>query len=130
MPIGPSTAQSPYLIGLEPNISFTSILSTGDQMGSGTIFGGIPDGIGAHDNGDGTVTLFVNHEFGDTSGTTSAHGATGAYIDQITVNKATLAVTDGHDAIQNVYLWNTTTDSYDLTPNVAFTRFCCSAVPG
>ena len=124
MPIGPSTAQTPYLIGLEPNISFTSILSTGDQMGSGTIFGGIPDGIGAHDNGDGTVTLFVNHEFGDTSGTTRAHGATGAYIDQITVNKATLAVTDGHDAIQNVYLWNTTTDSYDLTPNVAFTRFC------
>lgn len=130
MPTGPSTSQTPYLLGLEPNVKFTSILSTGDQIGnSGLVFGGIPDGVGAHDNGDGTVSLFVNHELVSSQGTTRAHGGIGAYVDEVIVNKSTLAVTGGGDLIKEVFLYNTATQSYDLTANVNFSRFCSSDLP-
>ena len=29
---------------------------------------GIPDGLGAFDNGDGTFTVLMNHELGNTQG--------------------------------------------------------------
>lgn len=41
---------------------------------------GIPDGMGAYDNGDGTFTLIVNHELGATSSTVHAHGSRGSTI--------------------------------------------------
>jgi hypothetical protein len=130
MPTGPSTSQTPYLVNVEPNVTFTSIISTGDKLGTSSgVFGGIPDGIGAHDNGDGTVSMFVNHELVGSLGTTRAHGGTGAYVDEIIVNKTTLQVVSGGDLMQNVYLYNSTTQSYDLTANVNFSRFCSGDLP-
>ena len=38
---------------------------------------GLPDGLGAFDNGDGTFTLLANHEAGSTNGIPRAHGAAG-----------------------------------------------------
>lgn len=62
MATGPSTSISPYLLASEPNVRFTSILTVGDAIPGDGVFGGIPDGLGAFDNGDGTITVLVNHE--------------------------------------------------------------------
>ena len=63
MATGPSTAQTPYLVPTRSGVSFTSIISAGDGLpGSTWKLVGIPDGMGAFDNGDGTFTVLVNHE--------------------------------------------------------------------
>jgi hypothetical protein len=62
MAIGPSTTQSPYLVATAEDVTFTSILSAGDAVAGSVRVGGapyrmsgIPDGLGALDNGDGTL---------------------------------------------------------------------------
>src|SRR5687768_572852 len=112
MPIGPSTTTSPYLIASEPNVRFTSIVTVGDVLPGGGVFAGIPDGIGAYDNGNGTITVLVNHELGATSGLVRDHGSTGAFIDRLVIDKATLAVVGSDDLIQTVQLWNDATNSF------------------
>ena len=54
--------------------------------------GGIPDGLGAYDNGNGTFTLLMNHEINNTLGITRAHGAIGAYVSEWVIDKTTLQV--------------------------------------
>ncbi|MFC4294493.1 hypothetical protein ACFO0A_05400 [Novosphingobium tardum] len=125
MPIGPSTTTDPYLLALEPNVSFTSILTVGDALPGSTtgIFAGIPDGIGAFDNGDGTVTVIVNHELGGIAGVLRDHGSIGSFIDRIVIDKATLAVLSGDDAIKSLNVWNDAADAY-APGTLAFSRFC------
>jgi hypothetical protein len=57
---------------------------------------GIPDGLGAYDNGNGTFTVLMNHELGNTAGDVRAHGSKGAYVSDLTIDKATLSVLGGH----------------------------------
>jgi hypothetical protein len=64
---------------------------------------GIPDGLGAFDNGDGTMTVLMNHELGATSGAVREHGSTGAFVSRLVVDLDTLEVVsagrrsaDGH----------------------------------
>lgn len=126
MTTGPSSSLSPYLVATEPNVHFTSILSVGDPISPGGttgIFGGIADGMGAFDNGDGTFTMLVTHEFRDTVGVIRDHGSIGAYIDRIVVDKNTLQVVSGDDAIKTVMLWDGATNSY-VSGTTAFNRFC------
>jgi 2',3'-cyclic-nucleotide 2'-phosphodiesterase (5'-nucleotidase family) len=84
---------------------------------------GIPDGLGAFDNGDGTFTLLMNHELSTTAGVTRAHGSTGAFVSKWIINKSDLTVISGSDLIQTVYTWNTATSSY-VQGTTAFGRFC------
>ena len=125
MATGPSSSISPYLIASEPNVRFTSILTVGDALPGSTtgVFGGIADGLGAFDNGDGTFTVLVNHEYRDTLGTVHDHGSIGAYIDRIVIDKSTLSVLSGDDAIQTLNLWDDATDSYVISTS-ALNRFC------
>lgn len=123
MSTGPSSSIAPYVVSPEPNVRFVSIVTTGDPLGGGGVFGGIPDGIGAYDNGDGTMTVLVNHEQGPTLGLVRDHGSVGAYIDRLVFDKTTLAVVASDDLIQNVRLWNDATDSY-YSGTTAFNRFC------
>lgn len=122
MATGPSTTTDPFLLALEPNVTITSILTTGDALTGSTtgVFGGIPDGIGAFDNGDGTVTVILDHEIAS-GGSVRDHGGTGAYIDTIIIDKATLAVVGGDDAMKTVNLWNGT--QY-VAGTTNFSRFC------
>ena len=48
---GPSSSQSPYVTPTAPGVEVTSILTVGDSVGNYTMVG-IPDGLGAYDNGD------------------------------------------------------------------------------
>jgi Ca2+-binding RTX toxin-like protein len=128
MTTGPSTTTDPFLLASEPNVRFVSITTSGDPLPSDGVFGGIPDGIGAYDNGDGTITVLVNHELGSGAGLVRDHGSTGAYIDVLTIDKATLQIVAADDLIQTVHLWNDATDSY-VVGTTAFNRFCSGDLP-
>lgn len=120
---GPSSSQDSYLVGLN-GASFTSVLTAGDSVG-GYQMSGIPDGLGAYDNGNGTFTVLMNHEIPNTFGVARAHGGTGAFVSEWVVNKSTLQVVSGGDLIKNVYGWNSVTQqSNTFTSTVSFSRFC------
>jgi hypothetical protein len=128
---GPSSSANPYMVGVAPGVSFTSILTTGDSVGGYTM-GGLPDGLGAYDNNDGTFTVLMNHEWGSTAGAGNvhAHGSIGGYQSKWVINKATLAVNSGSDLIQRVYGWNATTQTNNTTTStVAFNRLCSADLP-
>jgi hypothetical protein len=128
-----SISQTPYLLPVAPGVRLTSILTVGDSVNNktdGTPYRmvGIPDGLGAFDNNDGTFTLLMNHELSGNSGIKRAHGATGAFVSQWIIDKATLQVKSGRDLIQNVKLWNGSSfDNYNSTnpsPLAILERFC------
>jgi len=129
---GPSSSQSPYLLPSIPGYSVTSIL-TATQAINGYSLAGIPDGAGAFDNGDGTFTFLLNHEFGNAVGGVRAHGSVGAFVSKWVINKTTLAVTSGADLIQNVNLWTGSTYTMYNAANpstlTAFGRFCSADLP-
>ncbi|HRH50202.1 MAG TPA: DUF839 domain-containing protein [Panacibacter sp.] len=123
---GPSTLQSPFLKPVDPKVKFTSILSANDSIG-GYPMAGTPDGLGAFDNGDGTFTLLMNHEFVNTVGAVRAHGSKGAYVSKWIINKSNLSVLSGSDLMQNVNLWNGsgyTTFNSSSPMTAGFSRFC------
>jgi hypothetical protein len=123
---GPSSSASPYIQTTAPGWSATSILTVGDSAG-GYKMVGIPDGLGAYDNGNGTFTLLMNHELASTSGVVRAHGAAGAFVSEWVINKSNFSVLSGGDLIKTVYDWNTSTQASNAsTSTIAFNRFCSS----
>jgi hypothetical protein len=130
---GPSTTTAPYVHAIAPDVQFTSVLTTGDIVG-GYKMGGIPDGLGAYENDDGTFTVLMNHEiFADASGPVGvvrAHGGKGAYVSQWIINKKTLEVVSGADLIKNVYQqasdgsWLPVPATGALGQTSSFARFC------
>src|SRR5262249_5184198 len=105
---GPSSSQTPYLVPSLTSVSTTSILTVGDVVGTFKMIG-IPDGMGAFDNGDGTITLVNNHELMPAQGVLRAHGATGAFVSKWVIEKDTLKVLSGSDLMRHVHQWNKTT---------------------
>ncbi len=132
---GPSTATAPYLTPFAGNpYSVTSILTAGDTVpgiGGGSYqMVGIPDGLGAVDNGNGTFTVYMNHELSAGSGGVRAHGASGAFVSMWVIDKATLQVTGGADLIQQVATWNAAGGSYNApATGVSMARFCAADLP-
>ena len=109
---GPSSSMDPHLISQNPNTVIYSLLSVGDTVpntdapGESYQMNGIPDGMGAYDNGDGTFTLLVNHEFRSNLGIERAHGATGAFVSQFIVDKADFRIVSGRDLATSVWTWD------------------------
>ncbi len=119
---------APYLVGIEPNVSFHVIATVGDVVGtkpdsSDYRMVGIPDGLGAFDNGDGTITVLMNHEIGATSGVVREHGATGAFVSEWILNKSDLSIVSTEDAIKQVLLWDDATESF-VDATYAIGRLC------
>jgi hypothetical protein len=132
---GVRSSDPPYLSPLGCPADVRAILTAGDRTNKtpdGAEYGmvGIPDGLGAFDNGDGTFTLLVNHGLGATSGVPRAHGAPGAFVSKWTIRKADLAVLEGSDLIRQVAVWNAKTSSYERpTTGIAFGRFGSGDLP-
>jgi hypothetical protein len=122
---GPSSSQAPYVNAIASGVEFTSILTAGDAARNGYRMSGIPDGLGAYDNGDGTITVLMNHEIDNANGAVRVHGAKGAFVSEWVINKRTLRVISGNDLIKNVYGWNAATQQSDaVASTVTFNRFC------
>jgi hypothetical protein len=135
---GPSTGSTPYVLPVAGNIQTISILTTDntganpdDSVGVSSYgMDGIPDGLGAFDNGNGEFTVLMNHELPNNTGVARAHGGIGAYVSKLTINKNTLAVTAGSDLMQQTFGWNTATQSSNAaTFPYAFNRFCSGDLP-
>ncbi|HYZ28185.1 MAG TPA: hypothetical protein VE570_03940 [Thermoleophilaceae bacterium] len=116
---GPSSSDAPYVVPSKPGVVTKSILTVGDSV-DGYRMVGVPDGLGAYDNGDGTFTLLMNHELRNTQGIPRAHGASGAFVSKWTIDKETLEVKKGEDLIQNLHLTSGTT---------TLTRLCSADLP-
>jgi hypothetical protein len=129
---GPSTDSSPYVIPVAAGVQTTSFLTANDSI-NGYPMVGVPDGLGAFDNGDGTFTLLSNHELLSTEGRARAHGSPGAFVSKWIIKKSDLTVLSGTDLMKLVFLWNFTFfTSYDTTrpsPLTAFGRFCSGDLP-
>jgi len=120
---GPSTTTAPYVQALVPGLEFTSLLTTGEAV-SGYRMVGLPDGLGAYDNDDGTFTVLMNHELNNAAGIPRVHGAKGAFVSEWVINKKTLAVESGDDLIKRVY--HRTVNGWELVSGSSnsFSRFC------
>lgn len=126
-----TTSEAAYNVPSQPNVRVVSILSAGDVAGvkpDGTPWRmvGIPDGLGAFDNNDGTITVLLNHEIGATNGVVREHGAIGSFVSRIVLDKATLAVVAADDLAQDLYLWDGT--GYVLSES-AIGRLCSADLP-
>jgi len=107
---GPSSTDSPYLTPTAYGWTSKSLLTVGDSIG-GYLMVGIPDGLGAYSNGDGTMTVLANHELGSTLGTTRAHGAIGSFVSKWVINTSTWGVISGADLVASpadMLMWNGT----------------------
>jgi autotransporter-associated beta strand protein len=129
---GPSSSQTSYLTPTAPGWSATSLLTVGDAIG-GYQMVGIPDGLGAFSNGNGTMTVLANHELGNTSGTVRGSGAIGAFVSKWVINTSTWQVISGGDLVTspaNQMMWNTTslTWAQPSTP-YAVARLCSADLP-
>jgi hypothetical protein len=126
---GPSSSQSPYVLRAQPGVVTMSVLSAGDAVNFKSDgltpyrMVGIPDGLGAFDNGDGTFTLLMNQELGATAGAVRDHGFKGAFVSRWVIDKETLTVLHGEDLIKNAFSWDVATKSY-VPVKTAFARFC------
>ncbi len=128
----------PYLLSVAEGVSVTPLFTVGDSVNTkpdgSTPYRmvGIPDGLGAFDNGDGTFTLLMNHEIGN-GGIARAHGAAGAFVSKWNIRKSDLTVLNGQDLIQNVSRFDAAALSYAApAQGNVFARFCSAdlAAPG
>lgn len=69
MPALATTAVKPYAVPIGTQYDVTPLFSVNDTVPETSDpsqqyrMVGIPDGLGAHSNGEGTTTLYMNHEF-------------------------------------------------------------------
>ncbi len=135
---GPSSSRTPYLVNSAPNAgvvrNITSIVTTLDLVPTtgalATPFEicGILDGLGAYDNGDGTVTVLACHEINTPFGAIRRHGARGTFVTELIVNKNTLAVASAQDLIHTFVLNGVDRNVANGNP-LALGRFCSSDLP-
>ncbi|MEY3547839.1 MAG: hypothetical protein RLZZ552_206 [Verrucomicrobiota bacterium] len=134
---GPSSSQTPYLSPTAPGWSSTALLTVGDTVG-GYQMVGLPDGLGAFDNGDGTMTVLANHEIGNNwttgvlQGAVRAHGAAGGFVSKWVIDTSTWQVISGSDLVTSrldQMMWNGTTWAAPATA-YAFLRPCSADLPG
>lgn len=118
---GKSSSQTPFVTGVDSSAKTTALLTSGDTIG-GYTFAGIPDGIGAFDNGKGTFSVLVNHELPSNAGTVHGPLNGGAFISKWTV-KNSLEVIAGEDLVKRVKTWN---GSAWTEGTETFSRFCSS----
>jgi hypothetical protein len=123
---GPSSSQAPYVIRSQPGVVTKAIITTGDAAANGYRMVGIPDGLGAYDNGNGTFTVLMNHELGNTVGITRAHGSKGAFVSKWVIDKTDLSVVSGQDLSQTVFLWQNGSYVAGTTP---WNRLCSADLP-
>jgi hypothetical protein len=133
-------AQDPYASApayakpVSDKTSLKPIVTTGQQvplLDGGTadtfLFRGIPDGMGAHATGD-TLTLLVNHEFRNNTGTPFGTLPNGARVSEFALDftkggaKASASVRSGKYEFTHIYSGETLTEI--VSPPRGLSRLC------
>ena len=132
------TSIAPYTVPVGPDYSIVPILSVGDRVprtsNTNQLFQmvGLPDGLGAHANADGTVTVFMNHELRNTVSSEPIVGAPlnrGAIISKWILD-VDGSVLSGDRAYDVVYAENVLVGPAPAVGNSTpgFTRFCSGSL--
>ena len=112
-------AKPVYVLSKNAAVDIKAIATVGDQV-TGTMVRGIPDGMGAYDNGRGGISLLSVHEVSTTNAFAlkgkSSTAPWGTSITKFTVSKNTKAVTSVQNFMQKVNFYNYTTGKYQETP--------------
>src|SRR5687767_4259946 len=95
-----STSAPAYLVPSAPGVEIKPLITVGESAPNGYRMVGIPDGLGAFDNGDGTFTVLMNHELRPTVGVVRAHGSKGAFVSKWIIDKKTGEVLSGQDLVK------------------------------
>jgi hypothetical protein len=131
---GPSSSATPYYVGVPSNVDMISLLTVGDSVNDKPNaitpyrMVGIPDGLGAFDNNDGTITVVMNHELGNTAGVVRQHGVPGSFVSQWIVRKSDLAVLHGGDLVKHQMIWDRNASTFVVGPS-AMSRLCSADLP-
>lgn len=135
---GPSSSESPYVVSAKPGVVTVSLLTVGDAVNykaDGVTpyrMVGIPDGLGAFDNGNGTFTVLMNHELASNRsgpvGIVRDHGFAGAFVSKWIIDRDSLQVLHGEDLIKYAWRWDLASSSCQPVTN-AFLRFCSADLP-
>jgi hypothetical protein len=108
-----------YMISANSAVSLNPIVTTGDVI-AGTVIRGIPDGMGAYDNGRGGITLLSNHEVSTTDKVAlrskSDTSQWGVSITAMNYSPTSKTVTSAGNLYNNIKYWNYKTGQYQDTP--------------
>jgi len=105
-----------YLISASDGATLSVIATTGDTI-SGEVLRGVPDGMGATKNADGTLTLLSNHEISTGADVLSKKdtGTWGSSISKMTFDPATKKITKLENWMKNMSYYNYTTEKWGST---------------
>ncbi len=129
-----------YAVGIASGYEMTRLLSVGDTVPETSDptkqfkMVGIPDGLGAHANPDGTKTVLMNHELTGSTFSEPVLDAPlnrGAYVSKLTLDEQG-NVLSGERAYDWVYNENTFVGPAAAVGNStrAFSRFCSGSLAG
>jgi hypothetical protein len=135
------TSVKPYAVSIDAGYVHKPLLSVGDAVPETTDSTksyrmiGIPDGLGAHSNGNGTVTVYMNHELTSATSTEPIVGDPmyrGAFVSKYIVRASDGEVLSGERAYDTVYVDDTLVGPAAAADNGtrAFSRFCSGALGG
>lgn len=124
-----AAADKPIYMTVHPTATgaatMTPWATAGDVVGGKTV-AGVPDGMGAYANKDGTISILSNHEIALTDTTltsndfgvrtTRAWGGSGAFVTKFTVKPSTMQVTKVEEAIKKINWYNYENGKYQSTP--------------
>ncbi len=127
-------AEAPYSRAwLKPTVDAWQVkplLNVGDSIGVKNYrMVGIPDGLGALDNGDGTLSIYMNHEIGRDQGKSRKHFGRGAFVSHWILDIDSLKITAGEDLIGQVKIWLPEMQKYVNAPAYSFNRLCSADLP-
>ena len=108
-----SVAAPAYITPLAQGWQVQPIITVGETATNGYAMVGVPDGLGAYANTDGSVTLLMNHELSPDKGAVRAHGQKGAFVSRWVIEVESLKVQSGADLIKST-----------VPAGLSFNRFC------
>ena len=108
-----------YMISTNSAVTLTPIATTGDVV-SGTVIRGIPDGMGAFDNGNGGITVLSNHEVSTTDKialrSASNTSQWGVSVTKMNYSPSAKKITSASPLIKDFQYFNYKTGTYVDTP--------------
>ena len=93
-------AETSYLTPVAADWDVRTLLTVGQSAANGYAMVGVPDGLGAFANSDGSFTLLMNHELAADKGAVRAHGQKGAFVSRWVIDAESLQVRSGADLVR------------------------------